>query len=298
MNREIKKMITVIIPTYNRAANIGMAIESVLAQTYRDFELLIVDDGSNDNTEDVVKKYNDSRIRYVKYTPNQGAAHARNVGIKEAKGKYIAFHDSDDLMRSYRLKEQLDYLERNDLDFVFSQVHEYGMNKEDRGVSPLNVDIGKNKFLNTKSLLRQWQVWCQTILCTRECAEKVLFDENFPCGIDWDFSIRLSMEYNMGYYPLEVSDNYRLSSSISANNNNQYRCHFILRKKYENIIKNDKALNELFIQKDFDYKYSFGYLALSEGIRVFAVTKNPVYLLKGGYSILRAIKRRRSKCIK
>lgn len=291
-------MISVIIPTYNRDKNIGMAIESVLGQSYREFELLIVDDGSTDNTENIVKQYKDSRIRYIKYWPNQGAAHARNVGIKEAKGKYIAFHDSDDLMKNYRLKMQLNYLERNNLDFVFSQVHEYGMNKEDRGISPLNVDIGKNKFLNTKSLLRHWQVWCQTILCTKECAEKVLFDERFPCGIDWDFSIRVAMEYSMGYYPLEVSDNYRLNSSISASNQNQYRCHFLLRKKYENIIKNDKKLNEIFIQKDFDYKYSFGYPALCEGIKAFAITKNPVYILKGGYSMLRLIKRKGNKCAK
>ena len=94
-------MISIIIPTYNRARIIQQAIDSVLTQTYQDWELIIVDDGSTDDTEAVVKKNTDKRIRYIKYTPNQGANHARNVGMEAAKGEYFAFLDSDAIYENY-----------------------------------------------------------------------------------------------------------------------------------------------------------------------------------------------------
>ena len=185
-------MISVIIPTYNREKTIRKSIESVLNQTYTDFELLIVDDGSKDNTKEIVEQYEDERIRLISYAPNQGAAHARNIGILNAKGAYIAFHDSDDLMRSDRLERQLKFLKEQEADFVFARVHEYGLDGLDRGASPFSCNLDDDKLQNVKKLLLQWQVWCQTILCTKSCAESIMFDEDFPCGIDWDFSIRVA----------------------------------------------------------------------------------------------------------
>jgi len=89
-------MISVIIPTYNRGHLISRAIDSVVAQKYANWELLIVDDGSTDNTQKVIKQYlDDDRIQYVK-KPNSGATHTRNVGVENARGKYITFLDSDD----------------------------------------------------------------------------------------------------------------------------------------------------------------------------------------------------------
>jgi len=88
--------ISVIIPTYNRANFIDVAIKSVLNQSYQDFEIIIVDDGSTDNTEEIVKNFNDFRINYFFHKFNQGISAARNTGIKACQGKYIAFLDSDD----------------------------------------------------------------------------------------------------------------------------------------------------------------------------------------------------------
>ena len=100
--------VSVIIPTYNRAHLVGRAIRSVLNQTYQDFEIIVVDDGSTDNTEEVVKSFNDPRIRYIRHEENKGAAAARNTGIKAAKGKFIAFQDSDDEWLPKKLEKQME----------------------------------------------------------------------------------------------------------------------------------------------------------------------------------------------
>ena len=103
-----KPTVSVIIPTYNRAKWLKKSIQSVLDQTYRDLELIVVDDGSTDRTPEVVKSFKDKRIRYFRQTKkfpikSQGAAAARNVGIKKARGEFIAFNDDDDLWKKRKL---------------------------------------------------------------------------------------------------------------------------------------------------------------------------------------------------
>jgi glycosyltransferase involved in cell wall biosynthesis len=94
--------VSVIIPTYNRAGLISQAIDSTLQQTFTDYEIIVVDDGSTDDTESVVRRYGD-RVRYA-WTPNGGAGHARNVGMAQARGDYLTFLDSDDLLYPYALE--------------------------------------------------------------------------------------------------------------------------------------------------------------------------------------------------
>lgn len=91
-------MISVVIPTYNRAQTIRMAVDSVLNQTYRDIELIIVDDASTDGTQDVVTQIADDRIRYLRLEQRSGACNARNIGALSARGEFISFQDSDLLL--------------------------------------------------------------------------------------------------------------------------------------------------------------------------------------------------------
>lgn len=105
-------LVSVITPTYNCAAFIDETIESVLAQTYTDWEMIIVDDQSKDNTEDVVKKYTDPRIKYIKLEKNSGAAVARTEAMKLSEGQYMAFCDSDDLWMPDKLERQLAFMKR------------------------------------------------------------------------------------------------------------------------------------------------------------------------------------------
>ncbi|MDI9314521.1 MAG: glycosyltransferase family 2 protein [Hydrotalea sp.] len=108
------KLVSVVMPLFNHATYVAAAIESVLAQTYKNWELIIIDDGSTDGSANVVKIYlkKDKRIKYH-YQPNQGVAMARNAGIKLARGDYVAWHDADDVAHPDRIKTQLAFLEKN-----------------------------------------------------------------------------------------------------------------------------------------------------------------------------------------
>lgn len=105
-------IVSVIIATYNRKDLLCEAIQSVLSQPYPDFELIIVDDGSSDGTQTMVAGFNDSRIKYI-YQSNQGRSHARNAGIRLAKGKYIAFLDSDDVYLPHKLFLQVEHMDKH-----------------------------------------------------------------------------------------------------------------------------------------------------------------------------------------
>lgn len=104
-------VVSVVIPTYNRASYLPEAIESVLGQTYNDIEIIVVDDGSNDDTREILTHYRD-RIRYI-YIDNGGPARARNVGMREATGKYIAFLDSDDQYYPFKIEIQAGFLDKH-----------------------------------------------------------------------------------------------------------------------------------------------------------------------------------------
>ena len=110
----VNPLISVILPTYNRMKFLPKAVESILNQTYPDFELIIINDGSSDDTETWVNNQTDKRIRFISYSKNQGVSYARNLGLKEAKGKYIAFTDSDDKNEKTRFEEQIKILESDE----------------------------------------------------------------------------------------------------------------------------------------------------------------------------------------
>ena len=113
MSRYIIPKVSVIIATYNRAALLPRAVNSVLAQTYTDYEIIIIDDCSSDDTQEVIRAFTDPRIRVIRHGTNRGAAAARNTGIDQARGKYIAFLDDDDECTPNRLADQVSVLDSN-----------------------------------------------------------------------------------------------------------------------------------------------------------------------------------------
>ena len=117
----MNKLVSVIMPSYNSAKYIGRSVKSVLAQTYADFELIIVDDCSSDGTQDIVNVFlGDARVRFYINEKNSGAALSRNRALREAKGKYVAFLDSDDVWLPEKLEKQVAFMEKNGYAFTFT----------------------------------------------------------------------------------------------------------------------------------------------------------------------------------
>lgn len=129
-------LVSIIMPSYNTDSFIEESIQSVLAQSYKDWELIIVDDCSPDNTDDVVKPYlSDERIRYLKNEKNSGAAMSRNRALREAKGKWIAFLDSDDLWMPEKLQKQVRFMEKNGYHFSYTDYAEIDTEDHRNGIS-------------------------------------------------------------------------------------------------------------------------------------------------------------------
>lgn len=138
-----QSLVSIITPTYNCGQFIVDTIESVLAQTHQNWEMLIVDDCSTDNTKEIIARYNDSRIRYHCLPKNSGAAVARNLGLQMAKGRWIAFLDSDDLWLPEKLEKQIQFLEENNYAFSY---HEYS--EIDEQGNQLGVLVSGKKHVN------------------------------------------------------------------------------------------------------------------------------------------------------
>ena len=128
-------LVSIIMPSYNTGCFIKETIESVLAQSYPTWELIIVDDCSTDNTDEVVIQYlADERIRYIKNDTNSGAAVSRNRALREAKGKWIAFLDSDDLWFPEKLEKQIRFMENGNYHFSYTRYEEINEGSEPLGI--------------------------------------------------------------------------------------------------------------------------------------------------------------------
>ena len=193
-----KDIISIIIPTYNREKYILNSIKSVLNQTYNNIEIIVIDDCSTDNTKSEISKIKDRRIRYIKLNNNNGAAYARNFGIKLAKGKYISFQDSDDIYHYDKLKEQLSNLNRykSDLDFCKISVT---INNNTTYYVPDNIT--ENKILNgdiyDELLCNGNFISTQSILVKKSFVEKYLFDIRFPRLQDFDLIYHRNLNLNL-----------------------------------------------------------------------------------------------------
>lgn len=126
-------LVSIIMPSYNTAKFIGDSIESVLSQTYANWELIIVDDCSTDETDKVVSRFDDNRIRYLKNEKNSGAAISRNRALREAKGRWIAFLDSDDLWFPEKLEKQVEFMKKNDYHFSYTNYIEIDEDSKPNG---------------------------------------------------------------------------------------------------------------------------------------------------------------------
>lgn len=184
---------SIILPTYNRASLVGIAIESVLKQTFDDFELIIVDDGSTDNTYEVVSSFHDDRIRYFK-KENEERNIARNFGIKRAKGEYIGFLDSDDIIYSDHLEHANAFL----IEKKFPEI--IHLNFEIIGSSVISSEISKRNITDANQELINGNILsCNSIFVKNEIIRQFQFlnSQNIILGEDHYLWLKLAARYKI-----------------------------------------------------------------------------------------------------
>jgi glycosyltransferase involved in cell wall biosynthesis len=201
-------LVSVIVPAYNSEKHIKETMQSVLAQTYCDFELLIIDDGSTDGTADVVRSFKDGRIKYLHFQ-NGGPAVAKNRGIKHSSGEYLAFLDSDDTWHLEKLEKQV-CLMRSDprIGMIFCNISIMSAQGELLGQKTFK----KEQTLGLEHILRSCFITTpSSVMLRRNCLEAVGgFDEELWCS-DWELYVRIYRRYLVDYVN-EALVNYRSSN--------------------------------------------------------------------------------------
>lgn len=159
----VDSMVSIIMPVHNGEKTIGESIESVLGQTYSDWELIIVDDCSTDGTNKIIKQYKDERIIYLYLPKNQGVAGARNEGISRASARYIAFLDSDDLWMPEKLDVQLDFMRENEYGFSYTEYRSFS-----NSLNNVGRLIKVHDSIDYKELLKGNDIGCLTVMLDRK----------------------------------------------------------------------------------------------------------------------------------
>jgi glycosyltransferase involved in cell wall biosynthesis len=264
-----KPTVSVIIPTYNRAHLIGRAIQSVLNQTYPDFELIIVDDASTDHTENVIKEFlqKDKRISYLKHDKNKGGSAARNTGIKTSKGEYIAFLDSDDEWLQGKLEKQTRFFLDKSIDVALVYTGSLKINGNLEKIS--TKIIHKKKGWIFKDLLLKYCIGpTSSIMIRQKCLKDVgLFDEDLPSCHDWDLWLRISKKYKIDCLEEPLVKYYINEMSITANEDVK----ILGRKKIIENFKNDlNENNRILAQHYFEIGNIYcHYLDINDGKKYF-----------------------------
>ncbi len=199
---ESQPLVSVIIPTYNRPKELARAIQSVLSQTYQNFEILVVDDGSEEDLKKVCDSFNDTRIRFFRNEKHTNANMARNRGIKEAKGEYIAMLDSDDEFLSHHLERRVEKIQEWDCDGIFGSAY---------------IDNGSKRTLKLSRPLNEGELMINYLLSDgfaptpshfykTSCAKEIMWDESLLRHQDFDFSVRFAekFDFRSDYEPTTI----------------------------------------------------------------------------------------------
>lgn len=217
--------VSVVLPTYNRAHLLPRAIESVLAQTWTDLELIVVDDGSADDTPAVMARYDDLRVRYVRYEPNQGANHARNVGIRAARGPYIAFQDSDDDWFPEKLEKNMAVFATAgpEVGVVYSGYWKYVDAEDNRVYIPMEWVRTREGWVH-EELLRNNFVTTQSAVVRRECFDRSgYWLEGLVGKQEWELFLRISRDYQFLYIDEPLLNSRYTATGITENRMGIYR---------------------------------------------------------------------------
>ncbi len=231
------KGVSIILPTYNRAYCVRQAVESVLCQTFPQWELLVIDDGSTDNTEEIISSCaaSDGRVRYYRQPCNKGVSAARNEGIRQAGYEYVAFQDSDDLWHADKLEKQMRiFEERPETGLVYCAIQ--GTRQDGTQVRIPDASIDRQLLQgNLYRLLLQGNViGAPAAVIRRDCVDRCGgFDEGLSCLEDWELFLRIAKEYEIGYLDEVLVDSDVRGGGVSSRVGGyfQARCQIITMHK-------------------------------------------------------------------
>lgn len=241
----MSNLVSIIMPSYNTGRFISETIESVLAQSYSNWELIIVDDCSKDNTDDVVSQYlADERIRYIKNETNSGAAVSRNRALREAKGKWIAFLDSDDLWEQDKLKNQIAFMVNNDYHFSYTNYVEI-----DEESSPNGKRVTGPKRITKHGMYNYCWMGCLTVMYDAETVGFIQI-EDIKKNNDYAMWLKICKKSNC-YLLDETLARYRKRSGSISNHGylKLIKWHYKLYREAEN--KNPVSSSVLTIRNLF-----------------------------------------------
>ena len=260
------KLVSVIIPTYNREKTIVDSINSVLKQSYENIEVLVIDDGSTDNTRLMIDNIRDYRVKYF-YQKNAGACSARNYGINLSKGYYIAFQDSDDIWMQNKIEEQIKLLEKTHSDICACSMSVY-----DNGIYIKDIPDSSHSSIDFNTLFAENFISTQMLLYKSDALRNFKFDIGLPRLQDWDFVLNLLLnDFKFCFVNKNLVKQYISSDSISRNKDalvdafsiieNKYSCINTSNKSYSRFYYNyANALHDAGLFKDAAIRYWFSFI--------------------------------------
>ena len=215
-----KPIVSIILPTFNRGYCLAKSIDSVLTQTYKKFELIVIDDASTDNTVSIIQQYQkqDNRIKYILNEKRGGANYSRNAGIKASNSDFIAFQDSDAIWLPEKLEKQMKAFEALSKDYgvVYTAFWKIKSNYKKTYVPSKNIP-NRNGYIFT-SLLKENLVDTPSAVIQKRCLEEIgLFDESLPRLQDWELFIRIAKKYKFKLIDEALFNSYYPKDSIGRN---------------------------------------------------------------------------------
>ena len=221
--------VSVVLPTYNRADTLGRAIESVLAQTFDHFELIIVDDGSTDSTDTVLAGLDDRRIRVVRSALNRGVSAARNIGIAQARGDFIAFQDSDDVWRPHKLARQVERIVG-----AADNVGVVGCGWQLHGARQTRITLPTARGEIYRDILadRASGLGTPMLLVRRVADGQPMFDELLPAMEERDFKLQYARRFSFDFVDDVLVDVHRGRGDHVANPRNALISYQLYMEKY------------------------------------------------------------------
>lgn len=263
MKEKIRPKISVIMAAYNSQHYVSEALESLECQTFNNFEVVLINDGSTDSTHEIISRFirkSKLKINYINQKDNIGLTRSLNIAISQAKGEYLARMDADDISRPDRLSSCIEHLESNDLDFITTNAQCFSSSGVLKVIPRLSVDAAKRAY--SSAILKYGNIFVHgTFFGKKTVFHHIRYDEKFRTAQDYDFLCRivLSKRYKIGFFP-KITYDLRIDENSSG------------RKKGSNQFKHAKQIAKKHFKTDF-------YLIPKSGLkRLFLAPLKKLYL--------------------